>query len=206
MSRPPTTDLEALILRAQGGDEAAWASLVERQAPGLRRRIRARLGPVVRRRIAESDVMQETWIIATRQLQDFEFQGAGSFQAWLGAIADNAARGLLRRHAGAEKRDVRTEVAPGSRPGTQHHSAPGPTASAEAIGRELRQQVEAAMRTLAEDHRTVIELLQHRRVTIAEAAELMGRTPNAIKKLHGRALAELARHLDVRGRSPRGSD
>ena len=51
----------------------------------------------------------------------------------------------------------------------------------------------------------VLELLQHRRLTLGEAAELMGRSVNAIKKLHARALGELASKLGVRGRDRHGS-
>ena len=203
MVEPAPTQIQALILRAQAGDEAAWSALVEGYAEGLRRRVRKRLSPPVRRRVSESDVVQETWMMARRKLSDFEFQGEESFRAWLGAIAENTTRGLVKRHARAAQRDVRTEVTRGSRKQTAHHPGTLPTASSEATGRELRVHIETAMGDLSPDHRTVIELLQHRRVTIAEAGELMGRSTNAVKKLHGRALAELAERLGVRGR---GSD
>ena len=154
----------------------------------------------MRRRVSESDVLQETWIVAGRRLGEFECHGPEAFRAWLGLIAENTVRGLLKRHVGAGMRDARTEVPRGARARTPHHEGHGPSASALAVGREMRERIGAAMSELPEDYRTVIELLQHRRVTIAEASELMGRTSNAVKKLHGRALAELAVLLDVRGR------
>lgn len=206
MSDANSASLDELIRRAQSGDEDSWAQLVEQHTAGLRRRIRSRLSPPVRRRISDSDVVQETWMVANRRLQDFESQGPGSFQAWLGAIAEHTARGFVKRHARAAKRDARTEVTRGARVETAHFAGRRPTASAEAMGRELRGRIGEAMAVLPKDYRTIIELLQHRRVTIAEAAELMGRTPNAIKKLHGRALGELAEILGVQGRKSHGTD
>ena len=50
---------------------------------------------------------------------------------------------------------------------------------------------------MPDDYQTVIQLLQHRRMTIVEAGELMGRSANAIKKLHARALLDLADRLDL---------
>lgn len=200
MPNDPRTQHETLIRLAQGGDERAWTSLVEQHTEGLRRRIRGRMGGPVRRRVSESDVLQETWVVAGRRLGEFESHGPEAFRAWLGLIAENTVRGLIKRHAGAEKRDARTEVPRGARAETAHHRGHDPSASALAVGREMRMRIGAAMRELPQDYRTVIELLQHRRVTIAEASELMGRSANAVKKLHGRALAELAALLDVRGR------
>lgn len=200
MSEDPLAQHEDLIRLAQDGDQAAWTALVEQHTEGLRRRIRGRMGGPVRRRVSESDVLQEAWIVAERRLGDFESHGPEAFRAWLGLIAENTVRGLIKRHAGAEKRDARTEVARGARAETAQHLGQDPTASALAVGREMRERIGAAMSELPQDYKTVIELLQHRRVTIGEASELMGRTPNAVKKLHGRALAELASLLDVRGR------
>jgi DNA-directed RNA polymerase specialized sigma24 family protein len=45
----------------------------------------------------------------------------------------------------------------------------------------------------------VIELLDRRHLSIAQAAEHMGRSRNAIKKLHARALAGLMEYLREEG-------
>lgn len=190
----------ALVAGARTGDEAALRRLFERHEALLRGRIRGRLSPPVRRKVSDSDVLQETWIIATRRLGDFEYRGEGSFGAWIGRIADHTTLKAVRRHAGTAKRNVGTEVTRGARADTAQFAGIQPTASRTAMAREMRERMAAAMADLQPDHRTVIELLQHRRVTIAEATELMGRSANAIKKLHARALAELAKRLDLRGR------
>jgi len=188
---------QLLVEQAKAGDEVALVSLFDRHAPRLKRRIRARLSRAVRRRVSDSDILQETWMAVTRGLEDFEYRGRGSFGAWTTRIADNAARKQVRHHAGTAKRSAATEVTRGQRQDTAHHVGPAPTPSGTAMAREMLLSIRAGMDALPESYRTVIELLQHRRVTILEAAELMGRSPNAVKKLHARALAELARHVGL---------
>lgn len=194
-----------LVQRAKSGDEVALTSLFDRHAPRLKRRIRARLSPAVRRKVSDSDVLQETWMAVTRHLDQFEYRGQGSFVAWAGTIAENAARKQMRHHAGTAKRAAGTEVTRGVRKETFDHAGNGPSPSAAAMGREMRERIRQGMDALPESYRTVIELLQHRRVTIAEAAELMGRSPNAIKKLHARALAELSRRVGLRKGADNGT-
>lgn len=195
----------ALVRRAQAGDEVALTSLFDGQSARLKRRIRGRLSPTVRRRLSESDVMQEACIVASRRLQEFEFRGRGSFGAWLAHIADNATLKAARQHTGTAKRNAHAEVSRDARAETAQYEAGAPTASRLAMASEMRERMAQLMSTLSDDHRAVIELLQHRRLTLDEAAELMGRSVNAIKKLHARALGELASKLGVRGRDRHGS-
>ncbi len=205
MPNPRESTEELLVQRAKSGDELALTSLFDRHAPRLKRRIRSKLSPAVRRKVSDSDVLQETWMAVTRHLDDFEYRGQGSFVAWAGTIAENAARKQMRRHAGTAKRAAGTEVTRGLRKETVHQAGLAPSPSAAAMGREMRERIREGMRALPESYRTVIELLQHRRVTIVEAAELMGRSPNAVKKLHARALAELAKHVGLRKGADDGS-
>jgi RNA polymerase sigma-70 factor (ECF subfamily) len=166
----------------------------------VRERIRRRLSPAVRRRVADSDVLQETLLVAARRIEDFEYRGVGSFQAWLAAIGDNAARKVIEQHAGTRKRDVRTEVSRDARAATAQYRGGTPSPSHAAMADETRRRVAEALREMPEAYQAVIQLLQHRRVTLAEAAELMGRSVNAVKKLHARALSELADRLGIEGR------
>jgi RNA polymerase sigma-70 factor (ECF subfamily) len=194
----------ALVRRAQAGDELALTSLFDGHADALRRRIRGRLSPAVRRKLSESDVMQEACMVASRRLEEFEFRGQGSFGAWLGRIADNTALKAARQHAGTAKRNVHAEVSHDMRAETAQHAGEGQTASRLAMAAEMRERMAQALAGLSDDHRAVLELLQQRRLSFTEAGELMGRSVNAIKKLHARALGELASKLGVRGRGRHG--
>ena len=52
--------------------------------------------------------------------------------------------------------------------------------------------VRDAMARLPEDYREVIRLRQDEQMTIRETAERMGRSPDAVKMLYGRALERLS--------------
>ena len=193
-----------LVARARAGDEQALSLLFEESRGALRRRIGRRLAPAVRRRVSESDILQEAYLVASRKLEGFEFRGNGSFAAWLMQIAENAALTAARHHAGAAKRNALAEVSRDHRAQTDLNAGAAPSPSRRAMGEELRERLRQAMQTLSPDHRAVIEMLQHRRLTLAETAELTGRSVNAVKKLHARALAELARRVGVQGRETDG--
>jgi DNA-directed RNA polymerase specialized sigma24 family protein len=55
-----------------------------------------------------------------------------------------------------------------------------------------------ALDALSEDHRTILRLVQFDGLTLGAAAERMGRSREAAKKLYGRALTKLGEALDVR--------
>lgn len=188
-----------LVTRAQAGDEQALAQLFERSSPQTRRSLRTRLSPAILRRLSESDILQDTLMTATARLESFEYRGEGSFQRWLAGIAENTRRQVIRRHTQTKRRDVRAEVTRDARPRTHHHEGPQATASRLAMAREMQEAVAQALEAMSGDHRTVIQLLEQRRVTLVDAGELLGRSPNAVKKLHARALAELARRLGLDG-------
>lgn len=184
-----------LIRRARDGDDLALATLFAEHERVLRARVRRHLSPRMRRRVGESDVLQEARIVAARRLDDFEYRGAGSFGRWLARIADLSTRGVAKRQLARK----RTPEAEDSRPVVGVSVARGrdATPSNHAIGGELLGRLAGALRKMSEDHRTVIHLLQNRKLTIAEAAEVMQRSSNALKKLHARALTTLAAHLDL---------
>ena len=200
MDRATDSGEQKLIARAQVGDASALNRLLDGHAPALRRRIHGRLPPAVRRKCADSDIMQETMMVAARRIGEFEYRGPGSFRAWLAGIAENAARRAVQHYAGTQKRDVGAEVSRDARARTAQHRGPTPSPSTQVMGDEMKRRVAEALAEMPEDYCVVIQLLQHRRLTIAEVAELMDRSPNAVKKLHARALADLAARLGVQGR------
>lgn len=83
----------ALLARLRAGDEAAFATLVDRYGPLLRRVARMH----VRSEAAAEDVVQETWLGVLRGLERFE--GRSSLKTWLVRIAQNRARTRGERDA-----------------------------------------------------------------------------------------------------------
>jgi len=190
MAGPKTSD-ETLILRARAGDEDAFRQLVERHTPALRRRIRRRLPALLRRKVAESDVLQSAYLIAHKKLATFEDRGDGAFEAWLDRIAALKIRELVRHYRGTEKRGVDRELTRDERPATEQLAGPYPSPSAHAIASELERKVRAAMRSLPEDYRTVLRLVRDEGLAAAEAARRMDRSANAVAKLYARAVCRL---------------
>ncbi len=104
-------------------------------------------------------------------------------------------RETLRQHAGTAKRATDREVSRGMRPDTVQFTAKGPSPSEAAIASELAGRIRAAMQALPEDYRSVLQLTREEGLTLREAAERMGRSREAVKKLYGRALCKLTERL-----------
>jgi RNA polymerase sigma-70 factor (ECF subfamily) len=198
MPRPSaTTPTEAALLaRARAGDPEAQRALFARHERLLAGRIRRVLPPRVRRRVSVSDVLQETRILVAERIGGFEPRHAGAYQAWLLRIADLKAREALRAHAGTAKRAVRREASDDTGPA---RSVPDrrPSPSQAAMSRETSARVLRTLARLSPADQEVLRLAQLEDRPLAEVAERMGRSPEATKKLFGRALARFARALEA---------
>lgn len=187
-----------LVLRARSGDDSAWAALFELVEPTVRARVAARLPAALRRKVGVDDVLQEARLVAFRRFAEFEDRGDGAFEAWFARIAELKLRELVRRFLGTAKRAGTKEVSRGGRPDTAAFAAHGPSPSEGASDGESRRRTLRALDALSEDHRTILRLVQFEGLTLALAADRMGRSREAAKKLYGRALTKLGEALDVR--------
>jgi len=94
MNPDPETQRESLLRKAVlAGDEAAWRAWCLEYFDALDRFVLWRCGC---RRDEADDVVQETWLVAVRQMRRFNPQ-QGRFLAWLRGIAVNIRRNHLRR-------------------------------------------------------------------------------------------------------------
>ena len=112
MATGPTTDERELLEAARGGDESAFAALVEPRRGELHAHCYRMLGSV---HDAE-DAMQEVLLRAWRGLAKFE--GRSSVRSWLYTIATNTSLNLIERRP---KRVLPIDYGPASDP----HSPPG---------------------------------------------------------------------------------
>ena len=186
-----------LVARAREGDEAAFGALCGRYEDVLRRRVERRLSPSVRRRVAVSDVLQDAHIEAHRQIADFEDRGPGSFGHWLGKIVDFKAKQMVRHHAGTAKRNVQAEVTRAARGTLGAIRGRNPSPSQVAMGSEQREAATVAVARLPQNYREVIHLIHGEGLTTAETAGRLGRSRDSVKGLYSRALARLARELNL---------
>ena len=205
----PDPDAELLVaLRA--GDEAAFATLVDRYGPLLLRVARMH----VRTEAAAEDVVQETWLGVLRGLERFE--GRSSLKTWLVRIAQNRARTRGERDArsvplsslaGAGEEDGPTVDADrfldDGHPRWPGHwaAAPRPWEMPEArlLGRETLEVVREAIAALPERQAAVIALRDVEGLTSEEVCDLLDLSEGNQRVLLHRARARvreaLAEHL-----------
>jgi RNA polymerase sigma-70 factor (ECF subfamily) len=179
-----------LVARAKAGDEPAFRLLHDRHAARRRQRVRRRMSPALRRRVAESDVVQESFAEAFRSLP--RLRDAAGFAGWLATIADRKVNEVARRHFDADKRAVARELSRDRRAETAQFAAADPSPSEAAIAGELDASLTQALAGLPEDFRTILRLVHEEGRTLAEAGAAMGRSAEAARKLYGRALDRLA--------------
>ena len=169
-----------LIRRAQAGDRGAFDALVERHQDRLESLIRSRMGERLLSDVEPGDVRQEVLLRAFGAMRRFRWSGDDSFMRWLGAIAENVILNATKRLS--RRGSLRLD-----------RSVPGPVESpSKALRRDERfDRLEAALRHLSPDHRTVIVLARIEGLPIKEIARRMDRSESAVKNLLLRALKAL---------------
>lgn len=188
MTSRDSSDEHELIRRFQEGDEEAFRKLFERCEEHIQNRIEPLMSKALQRRLSVADVIQEARFIAFQQRETFEDRGPGSFRNWLLGIVELRARHLYRQHAGVAMRSIDQEVTKKFRPDTEKYPGKTPTPSQAAIGSELEDLARRAMADLSEEYREVLTLTRTENLSYEEAAERMGRSPGAVRKLRTRAL------------------
>jgi RNA polymerase sigma-70 factor, ECF subfamily len=164
----PTTDVD-LVARARAGDRAAFAQLVERHAPALRRACRRAL----RDPDAAADAAQDAVLTALLSLE--RLRDGDRFGAWLVGTGLNHCRHALRTRPRAHAdlgEDDRT-------------AAPAEDLDAALDADAAAARIRAAIATLPPGQRAAVELFYLAGLTHAEAAAHLDVPPGAVKaRLH----------------------
>lgn len=184
-------DPATLYEKSEQGDRRALDTLVGQYLPRLHAFVRTHLDPKLRDREDSIDVVQSICSELVQHRDQFEFQGEPQFRGWLFTSARNKIREKYRFH-GRERRDVaREDRSADLAAGYAGLCSP----SVEAASNEQLSKIEAALDALPEESREVISLVRIAGLTSREAAEHMGKTPAAVRKLLGRALVRLSVQL-----------
>ncbi len=168
--------------------------LLVEHLPGLRAFVRLRAGPQVRRREAESDVVQSVCREVLQRRDAFQHGGEAGFRNWL---YTTALRKIINKHElhTAAKRDVRREAPDDVAVLATYGRFCTPSGVAGA--REELARIENAFEQLAADHREVIVLTKVVGLPRVEVAAAMDRTEASVRNLLHRALAQLAQILET---------
>ena len=188
--------------RVRAGDEAAFREFSERHAARLLVRIGQLMPAALHRKVAASDILQESLLTALERLQELRSRDADSLRRWLGRIVEFKVKEEVRRYLGTQQRRAQREVVlPES--GLEGLVIPARDHSPSEVlmGDELGEAARRAWVRLPGHYREVLLLLQDEGVTMTEAGARLGRSPDAAGQLYARALARYAALLEQeRGR------
>jgi len=177
----------------RSGAERRFAEFSGQCRERVHRYVQLRIGAALRRRVDSEDVLQEVLLEASRLFQEGQagdFPDGDSFFSWLARIVDNKIRTLARHHVAAERRTIHREVR------LESNEASQPVRSGESPSAELQKQegwasLRTAIELLPPREKEVIELVHLQKLRVTEAAERMGKTPNATSVLLHHALKRL---------------
>lgn len=205
----PITETDDIVAAMRHGNADALAIVFSRYRERLRQIIRFRLDYRIAARVADSDVLQESYIAAAKRLQQFAQQTDMSPFLWLRLIVSQQLIDVHRQHMQAEMRDARREVSllpAGCSPHTSMAIAAqlaGPaTAVSEVLARaELIEKLQQTLNDMDEVDREVIALRHFEELNNIEVAEVLGIEAAAASKRYVRAMARLAKLVTPSQRS-----
>jgi len=183
---PGEEDLE-LMMRVRGGDAGAFAVLVERHQHRVVGTIARMLGSPDEAEDIAQQVFVRVWKSAPR------WEPSAKFTTWLLTITRNLVFNEVRRRSRA--RTVPLEEEGDDRAPREYadHSAHSP-ADVLAI-EELQAEIDAAIRSLAEQPRMALILRRYEEMSYEEIAGVLGTTVPAVKSMLFRARSELRERL-----------
>ncbi len=109
MSRAAETESK-LLVRAADGDADAVGQLFESQRERLERLVHFRMHSRLRMRVNPSDVIQDTFLDASRRLKEFSENPQVPFYVWMRFLACQRLAQLHRHHLSRQLRTANREV------------------------------------------------------------------------------------------------
>ena len=172
-----------LVERAREGDRTAFDELFMAFEDRIRAFIRSRIRPGYRERLDAEEILQDTFVRAFQSIGSFRGEDTEEFRRWMSGVARKT---VLRAEEAARKRGP-LEIRENLESIASDVVSPG-----HAMRREERfDRLQAAIDSLSGDHREVILLTRIQGMSLKRAAEKMGRSPEAVRKLFWRALKQL---------------
>jgi RNA polymerase sigma-70 factor (ECF subfamily) len=190
----PDPSFADLIRRVRGGDEAAAAEVVRLYEPAIRRSVRPRLDPRLRRTYDSTDLSQAVLcsFFLRAAAGQYQLETPEQLLKLLASMARHKLAKAGRRQRAARRDDRRVEA---GRAEERDLRAPDPGPSEQVADRELFQEV---LRRLSPEERRLVEL-RHEGRDWAAIAAACGGSPEALRKQLARALARVADQLGLDG-------
>ena len=179
----------------------AHAAEFEKYRNRIRHIVRARLHPLLLRRLDAEDVVQEIFLTAQQRLEQWKQEKAFPFFVWLRQITIQTIQNFHRYHLHARRRTLLQEQhgdectsswEPIARVGGRSSSSP----SQAAIRREAVSALEEALQNLSDNDREIISLRNFECLSNTEVAACLGISEKAASIRYIRALDRLRVELN----------
>jgi RNA polymerase sigma-70 factor (ECF subfamily) len=195
MDRFPTPPDERetldLLGRIRAGEDQAWSDLYARYRDEMLFTIRANLGARLRGALQSEDVLQSVALEAFLAVPRFEDRGAGSLRAFLNRLLIHKIRDRAR-HFGAAKRRGAVPLSEAMAEDVARDDAAAP-----AYHDERYAELERGLSRLPDEMREVVVLRKIDGLSSKEAAERLGKSDAATRKLFSRAMAKLSLWMEA---------
>ncbi len=201
MSDSQTIRASQAVSQLKEGGEAALADFFTRHRDRLRRMVDMRLDRRVAGRVDPSDILQEAYVDASKQLDGYLSSLPMPPFLWLRFLTGQRLMATHRRHLGAQKRDAKLEVPLPGRPQVRSESLSCllagrlTTPSRAAARREFQVHMHALLDTLEPLDREILSLRHFEELSNAEVADELGISKAAASKRYIRAVERLRKSL-----------
>lgn len=193
--------LSALLHDARAGSVEALGELFEACRSYLLAVARQSLAASLRAKVDPADVVQDTFIEALRDFPHFRGESGRQLLVWLRRILRHNLIDLCK-HFESHCRCVSQEV---PLPDQQHVAAgparelltAGGAVCEQLIAQEQRRALNAALARLPTLYREVVQLHFGERCSFSEIGNDLQRSPEAVRKLTGRAVQRLRQEMRV---------
>ena len=196
-------EIQALIRRVQGGEEAALCDLFIRYRDRLRRMVKLRMDRRLQGRLDASDVLQEACLDVAKRAAEYRGTTDMPVFLWLRLITGQRLMALHRQHLGAQMRNVGQEV-------SLHRGALPPASSisiaAMLLGRitsptraarraELQERLQDILNAMDPVDREILTLRHFEELGNGETAQVLGISRSAASSRYIRAVMRLKKEL-----------
>lgn len=193
--------MDHLLERAKSGDGAALGALLENHRAYLRLLARQEIGHRLQGKVGASDIVQEVFLKAHRQFDQFQGASLPQFESWLQTILAGTLANTIRHYFGTQARNLQLEQdllhrfdqsAIGL---SRLVASPQSSPSQHVADLELRRLVAEAILGLPDDYQEVLTLRHLEGLTFPEVAARMERTLDSVEKLWLRAITKLRKQF-----------
>ena len=192
-------NLSDLLSQAQLGSGHALGEALEACRAYLLLVAQSELDPNIRAKGGASDLVQETFLEAQRDFQQFRGTSEEELLAWLRQVLLNNLKNFARSYRQTAKRDVQREVKLEAGRSTLNWRDGLPDCSATPSRVMMKEEsvtsLNEAMSRLPHDYQQIILFRYQEEHTFDEISRLMDRTPNAVRKLWSRAIERLQKEM-----------